>query len=208
MKLSRFLRFVLLAGLTPVSGCSSANFIVSQWSNPAYVAPAFRTVMVGGLTPQTSVRRSFEDEFILQLKANGLEALPSYRYILENEKLDDATLKAAARKAGADALIIARPVKVEQKTDYGPSYYPVPSFGIFGSNVGAVWQGPYAGPSISRYTEYTSDATLYDLVKDELVWSATLRTSEPENVNTAVKLYVEAVIDALKEKDLLGMKRK
>jgi len=190
-----------------LAGCSTANFIVSEWRNPAYVAPGFKTVMVGGLSEQTSVRRNFEDEFLAQLKAAGVDVLPSYRYLPDDEKIDDAKLKQVARKAGADALIVARPVKVEQKTEYGPSYYPTPSIGIFGGHVAGVWQVPYGVPSVTRYTEYTSEATLYDLAKDEIVWTATLRTSELENLKTAVKLYVESVINALKEKNLLGVKK-
>jgi hypothetical protein len=200
-----FVIAVLLSG-PGFAGCSTANFIVSEWRNPAYSAPDFKSVMVGGLSEQTSIRRNFEDEFIAQLRTVGINALPSYRHITEGEKFDDATLKQAARKAGADALIIARPVKMEQKTDFGPNY-PVPSFGIFGSNVGAVWHGSYGGGSVTRYTEYTSEATLYDLAKDQVVWSGTLKTSEPENVNSAVKLYVEAVINALREKNLLGVRK-
>ena len=190
-----------------LAGCSTANFIVSEWRNPAYVAPVFKTVMVGGLSEQTSVQRNFEDEFLTQLKAAGVDVLPSYRYLPDDEKIDDAKLRQVARKAGADALIVARPVKVEQKTEYGPSYYPTPSIGIFGGHVAGVWQVPYGAPSITRYTEYTSEATLYDLAKDEIVWTATLRTSERENLNSAVKLYVESVINALKEKNLLGVKK-
>jgi len=195
----------MLSGMV-FAGCSTANFVVSEWRNPAYRAPEFKSVMVGGLSEQTSIRRNFEDEFLAQLRSAGIEAVPSYRHIAEGEKLDDATLKQAARRAGADALIIARPVRVEQRTDFGPNY-PVPSFGIFGSNVGAVWHGPYGGGSVSRYTEYTSEATLYDPVKNQVVWSGTLKTSEPENANRAVKLYVEAVINTLKEKDLLGVRK-
>lgn len=200
-------RFLMIAWIMVFAGCSTSNFIVNEWRNPAYVAPEFKTVMVGGLSQQTSIRRNFEDEFLAQLGAAGVDALPSYRHVPEGEKLDDGQLKEVARRAGADALIIARSVKVEQKTDYGASYYPTPSFGIFGSNVGAVWQGPYGGPRVTRYTEYTSEATLYDLAKDEVVWSGTLRTSEPENVNTAAKLYVEAVMKALKDKNLLGIRK-
>ena len=174
-----------------LASCSTANFIVSEWRNPAYVAPMFKTVMVGGLSEQTSVRRNFEDEFLAQLRAAGVDVLPSYRYLPEDEKIDDTKLKQVARKAGADALIVARPVKVEQKTEYGPSYYPTPSIGIFGGNVAGVWQVPYGAPSVTRYTEYTSETTLYDLAKDEIVWTATLRTSERENLNSAVKLYVK-----------------
>ncbi|HEX2226378.1 MAG TPA: hypothetical protein VHM64_04510 [Candidatus Binatia bacterium] len=210
MKASKLRRTILIAALmiTPIfAACSTTHLIVNEWRNPAYAEPAFRSVMVGGLSEQTSVRRNFEDEFLTQLKGAGIEALASYRQVSGEEKADEGKLKEAARRAGAAALIIARPVKVEQKTDYGPSYYPVPVFGIFGRHVSGVWHGGYGGPSVSRYTEYTSETTLYDVTKDQVVWSATLKTSEPENVNTAVKAYVEAVMNALKEKNLLGVRR-
>jgi hypothetical protein len=51
------------------AGCSTGNFIVNEWRHPAYVAPGFRSVMVAGLSEQTTMRRNFEDEFIAQLRA-------------------------------------------------------------------------------------------------------------------------------------------
>jgi hypothetical protein len=210
MKLLLWQRMIVIAGLslTPfLAACSSSNIIVNQWRNPAYVGPGFRSVMVGGLIEQTSVRRNFEDEFLAQLRSAGVQAAAGYQYIPEEVKYEEAKLKQAAREARVDALIVARPVKVEQKTDYGPSYYPVPSFGIFGSNVGAVWHGGYGGGGVRRYTEYTSEATLYDVAKDEVVWSGSLKTSEPPNMDAAVKLYVQSVMNALREKKLLGARQ-
>jgi hypothetical protein len=206
---SRLPRYVLAASLVTFvvcAGCSTANVVVSEWRNPAYVAPAFKTVMISGFNEQTSVRRNFEDEFSAQLRATGMQALPSYRYAGDEEKVDELRLREIARTAGAGALIIARPVKAEQKTEYGPSYYPAPSIGIFGSNVGAVWHGSYGAPTVTRYTEYTSETTLYDLAKDEIVWTGTLRTRASEDVKAVVKQYVEAVINALKENNLLDGK--
>ena len=59
-----------------------------------------------------------------------------------------------------------------------------------------MWQACGRYPTVRRASratpEYTSETTLYDLAKDEIVWTATLRTSERENLNTAVKLYVWA----------------
>ena len=203
-------RMVVIAGLTLtpfLAACSSSNIIVNEWRNPAYAGSGFRSIMVGGLIEQTSVRRNFEDEFLTRLRLAGVQAAAGYQYIPEEVNYDEVKLKQAAREAGADALIVARPVKVEQKTEYGPSYYPVPSFGIFGSNVGAVWHGGYGGGGVTRYTEYTSEATLYDVAKDEVVWSGSLKTSEPPNIDAAVKVYVEAVMNALKEKNLLGARK-
>jgi hypothetical protein len=185
-----------------LSGCSTATPIVSEWRNPADASGPFKRIMVGGPSGETSVRRNFEDEFVVQLQAAGIDALASYRYIPENEGIDETKLKQAAQKARADAVLFVRSVKMEQKTNFGPTF-PYLSFGIFGSNVGASWSGLPAATGPYRYNEYTSETALYDVGKNELVWTGTIKTTEPENVQTAIKSYVEAVMKALDAQNLL-----
>jgi len=185
-----------------LSGCSTATPIVSEWRNPAYASAPFKRIMVGGPSGETSVRRTFEDEFVVQLRAAGIDALASYRFIPEDEGIDENNLKQAAQKARADAVLFPRSVHMEQKTNYGPTF-PYLSFGIFGSNVGASWSGLSGAPSVQRYNEYTSETTLYDVAKNEVVWTGTIKTTEPENVRTAIKSYVEAVMKALDAQNLL-----
>jgi hypothetical protein len=135
--LSRIVAIVLIT--FALGGCTTTTPVVSEWRNPAYASGSFKRIMVGGLGGETNVRRNFEDEFLVQLRAAGVDALPSYRYIAEDEKIDETKLKQAAQKAGADAVLFARAVQVEQKSQPGPSYFPYTSFGIFGSHVGASW---------------------------------------------------------------------
>jgi hypothetical protein len=198
MSLLRLLGIGFLALI--LGGCATASApIVSEWRNPAYVSPPFRRIMVGGPSDNASVRRSFEDEFVVQLRAVGVDALASYRYLPE-EEIDEAKLKRAAQQARADAVLYPRSVHTEQKTKIGPSF-PF-SIGVFGSNVGAAWSGP-GSASVSRYKEYTSETALYDIAKNDLVWSATIKTTEPENVQTMIRSYVAAVVKALEAQDLL-----
>jgi hypothetical protein len=204
--LSRSFAVSILIAAFVFGGCSTTKMIVSEWNNPAYTSVSFGRIMVGGASEQASIRRNFEDAFVAQLRTTGVDGLPSYRYIPEDEKLDEARLKQAAQTAGADAAILARPIKVEQKTEYGPSYYPVPSFGFFGSHFGATWYGPFGAPNVYRYNVYTSEVTLYDVRKDAIVWTGTIKTNEPESVNKGIKSYVEAVVKALNEKNLLGIR--
>jgi Domain of unknown function (DUF4136) len=101
-------------------------------------------------------------------------------------------------------VIFARSVQVEEKTNIGPSYIPpYTSFGIFGSHVGASWHGLGGAPSVYHYKEYTSETTLYDVAKNEVVWTGTIKSVEPENVQTAIKSYVEAIMKALQDKNLI-----
>ena len=192
----------IVAVTLTLSGCSTATPIVSEWRNPAYASGPFRRMMVGGPSGETSVRRNFEDEFVVQLQAAGIDALASYRYISEDEGIDENRLKQAAQKARADAVLFTRSVKMEQKANFAPTF-PYLSFGIFGPNVGASGSGLSGAPGAYRYNEYTSETTLYDVAKNEMVWTGTIKTTEPENVQTAIKSYVEAVMKALDAQNLL-----
>jgi len=37
-----------------------------------------------GVSKQPSIRRTFEGEFVAKLKATGVDAVPSYRYVPED----------------------------------------------------------------------------------------------------------------------------
>jgi hypothetical protein len=203
MKVSLLRIFFLFTVMLVFEGCSTTPIITSEWRNPAYTASSFKRIMVGGLGGDTSIRRNFEDEFVAQLRAAGIDAVPSYRYISDDDKIDETKLKQAAQKAGADALLFARVIQVEQKSQYGPGYFPYTSFGVFGPHVGASWYGLGGAPIVYRYNEYVSETTLYDLSKNEVVWTGTIKTTEPENVRSAIKSYVEAVMKTLQEKNLI-----
>jgi hypothetical protein len=201
MPLMRVVGITLVA--LAFSACSTTSPIVSDWSNPAYTSASFERILVASMGGDTSVRRNFEDEFVVQLRAAGIDASPSYRLIPEEEKLDEARLKQAAQTTKADAVLFARLLQVEQKSEYGPSYFPSTSFGIFGEHVGAAWHGLGGAPRVYRYNEYVSETTLHDVSKNDVVWTGTIKTTERENVNAAIKSYVQAVIKALQEKNLL-----
>jgi hypothetical protein len=159
-------------------------------------------LLIAGPSGDASVRRNFEDEFIAQLAAMGVEGLPSYRYMPEIGETNENILTQAAREARADGLLLMRPVKVEEKTNY-PAVGPEISFGIFGSNVGAGWSGIPGGSGPYRYNEYTSEAALYDVAQNDVVWTGTVRAREPKDVQTAIKSYVQTVTKALAEQNLL-----
>ena len=127
--LSLRLYFIVSAALGLLS-CSSTQ-VVNQWSNPAYTSPSFKKVMVIGVTKQTAIRRSFEDEFAARLKAAGVNAVPSYLYISQDGPVGEAVLKQALKEAGADGVIITRLVRVQQKTEIAPGYYaPDPGMAV------------------------------------------------------------------------------
>jgi hypothetical protein len=185
-----------------LNGCSTATPMISEWRNPAHASGSFQRLMIRGPSGETTLRRNFEDEFVAQLTAAGIDALASYRYLPENEGIDENNLKQAAQTARADGLLLVQSLKVEERTNY-PAIGPEISFGIFGSNVGAGWSGFPGVSGPYRYNEYTSETVLHDVTRNDLVWTGTVKTTDPTNVQTAIKSYVQTVMKALAAQNLL-----
>ena len=185
-----------------LAGCAATE-LVNQWSNPAYTAPWFKRVMVIAVSRQASIRRNFEDELVAQLKAAGVDAVPSYQYIQDEGQAEEGRLNEAVLKAGADAAIITRLVRREQKTDITPGFYqPAPTFGFYGW-YSSGWVGYYEPPRVYQYEVYTSETSLYDVRKNQVVWTGTAQTTAPGDINKEIRDYAEIMIQALKEKKLI-----
>ena len=115
MRPRHVITFLLLIAMLFFAGCASTPMLVSQWTNPAYESPSFKKIAVSCVDGHISIRRNCEDEFVAQLRAAGVDALPSYRSFPEDAKLDETKVKQMAKEAGADGTLIVRPVRVEER---------------------------------------------------------------------------------------------
>ena len=200
----------LIAAALLLGGCAATQ-IVNQWSNPSYAAVSFKRIMVIGVSKQTSIRRNFEDEFVAQLRAAGADAVPSYELTPESGPVEESRLARAVRQAGADAVITTRLVRVERQAEYIPGTYgpygpygPYPGFGYY-RWYSSAWVGFYEPPRLHFYDIYTSETSLHDVRNDRLVWSGIAKTTQLGDIRQETKEYVEVVIAALREKNLLAI---
>jgi hypothetical protein len=200
------LRVVLLALIAAfASACASSTKIINQWANPDYSSVSLRRILVLGVSKQAGIRRSFEDAFVARLKTEGVDAVASYRYIREDGQADEALVKSAVAQANADGALITRLVRMEKKSDFVAGYYqpaPAMTFGFYRGYT-ASWLGYYEPPRVYQYDVYISETNLYDLSKDQLVWSGTVQTTDPGDINQEIDRYVDQVVAALKSKNLL-----
>ena len=185
------------------SACATTQ-IINQWSDPSYTSASFKRIMVIGVSQQDSIRRTFEDEFVAQLKAHGIDAVPSYLFIPEAGQVEESRLKEAVRQAGAHAAIITRLVRVEKKAQMTPGRYgPYPGFGFYRWYSNA-WVGFYEPPRLNFYDIYISETSLYDVINDRLVWSGIAKTTDLGDIQKEIKEYVQTVIEALSERNFLS----
>jgi hypothetical protein len=185
------------------SGCASTR-VVHQWTSPDAASVSFKKFLVIAINKQPGIRRSFEDEFVAKLKAMGLDAVPSYGFITEDGPVEEPRLHEAIEKAGADATLVTRLVRVERKysADYGYYYPPLVGFGFY-RGYAAAWAGYYDPATVYPYDVFISETSLYDTAKNQLVWSGTVETL-PQSISKDISRYVDTVIEALRAKNLLA----
>ena len=188
-----------LCGSVMLAACSSFS-LSNAWRAPDFAGPPMKQVMVLGISNSDSIRRIFEDGFAQALKTAGVGASHSYGALPEQGKIADERLKAAVAQTRSDSVLITRLLRVEQKADVvqpmAPpmgGYYRTGFYGWYGS----AWSGVPA--SVSTYNVLTLETTLWDMRRENMIWSATTEAIQPSDVAKATQDMAKVLIEKMKK---------
>ena len=173
-RMPRYLRYVAPLGVLLVAGCASATRLTRVWTDTRFETNSLRKLMVIGIARSPATRRVFEDRFVAALRAQGIEAEPSYP-LVGDDNLDSARVSAEMHKTGCDGVFVTR--IVDQKivrASYPPSYLGAPWAYRYG------WYGYYSSgysyvgtPGYAIENQVVNfETSLYRVSDDQLVWSA------------------------------------
>ena len=111
---------VLLMILT---ACATTK-LSGTWKDESLSGKKFQKLLVIGAAKQQQVRELFEDEFVRQLEAQGVKAIPSYTLIPAEKMLDKETIVSHIAENRIDAVLITRLTgsKGEREMETGNTY--------------------------------------------------------------------------------------
>ena len=104
---------LLTAGL--VSGCASRDRVEHVYN--ADLATPFENLLVVAVYSDADGRRDFETAFVRALRASGTGARYSLEFMRSTETIDREALVRIAADAGADGVLISRPIRIEGKAE-------------------------------------------------------------------------------------------
>ena len=180
-----------------LAGCSSTQ-IKSVWKDHSYLGYPQR-VMVISVSREPIYRRIFEDEFVLQLKSRGTDALASYTILPDKSQDDQAAIAKVVTQWGADTVLITRLVSKRSVRVYYPAqvshrppyYRKWPDYYRFGYE--AISTPGYT----TQYDYALMETNLYNARNDNLLWAATTETGV-ENLNQAlIKPYIGTILNLM-----------
>ena len=186
-----------------LSACASTS-LTNSWRDPDYKGPPLRKIMVVGVSSQPVTRRTFEDEFVKELKAVGIDAVASYDFIPEDGQVEEARVTQAVKQAGADGVLITRLVRVDVTAQVSPGYYaPGMGLGYHGGYAGA-WRGGFYNPPVVSTTDtLVLETSLYGVNESNLLWSGTTQTFAPTSLKQNMPGFAKVIIAALQKQKLI-----
>jgi len=170
-----------------LSACSS-NSVTELWTAPDVSKISFRKIVVIATSPDGAVRRAAEDAMKAQIRS--AECVTSYTLLGgESELKNLAKVIAAFKAAGAEGVIVLRPVSDRNEITYTPgAVYPVPY---------RTFRGYYARPYALRLFYQEPDrvsqdrivqfeTSIYEVAGERLIWSAATTSTNPENLQALI----------------------
>jgi hypothetical protein len=209
--------FLRLAALLVVGGCASTGGAPNVWRDPGYAGPPFTKLFVIGLSSSDLTdRRAFEDLMVGKLRDAGSQAVPGWQYLPAGGQVDQATMLAAFRQSGADAVLLSRTMGFATQSRVVTGVVPGPGYGIgagggYTGDVGpaAVWGAYsdwYAVPYDQQYQVATIHTTLFDGRTMNPVWTYDPQTYDPSNLRAQAVGYANQVVGLLQSGGLLAVR--
>ena len=195
---------ILILGVLLATACAATQ-LTSVWKDPSYQTRPGK-VMVVGVAKNPLNRRLFEDEFVLQLKARGTEAIASYTVLSDKQQDDQAAIADKVKTLGADSVLITRLVSKKTVQFYVPGtvYYPPPYYYNWPDYYGYGYRYLYSPGYVAEDQYAVIETNLYETGSDKLVWAATSETAMNNADHKLIKSYIGIMVDSMAKNGLIG----
>lgn len=198
----------LAMGLTLLVACANTT-LTSTWRAPAAQAISLegKSIAAVFITNVESDRRTGESALARSLSARGARGFGTFHLLPSAEHLDADTAFARLRAAGADAVVMMRVVRTDQRITYTPGTVIAPTHRGFRPYWSSGWRTVYQ-PGTLRTDELVSVETLvYSLPADgnsQLLWASSSRTTNPAGLDGLVRDAAEATARAMADAGFLA----
>lgn len=203
---------VIITLLIFLLGCSSAE-IVSNWKNPDIVIFDAYKVLVVGMTPNEEGRELFETKMVREFKRDGIEAMRSidlFDVEFTNTPRTEAELDAVEEQLLArdfDAILFTKVLGSENRQSFQRRMSDMDNYyGRFGDDYLTHQDIYYNEEYYQEFPVYHAETSLYCICvgkERSLIWRCAIDVTDPANIRKTVDDYVELVVVAMTEQDLI-----
>jgi hypothetical protein len=199
-----FFYIVFLMLTVFLTSCASSTKLFDTWKDRQFNGPVFKKIMVVALAKRPDIRQRFEDEFVGQLNARGVNAVTCYSLIPDPKNLTREEVVSVVNKAGVEGVLVmglrqgggGKPVHKEVIDPRNPM-----SFENYLASA-----EPLSGESslIKKGEVITITTRLFDArTGGKLVWFTNSDTIESGKLDQEIVTFSKVILDELREDKML-----
>lgn len=193
-------------------GCSSIS-LVENWKNPDIVQFHANKVLLVGMAQNQDVREAFEsrlkDEF-LSRSVEAWRSLDIFDVSLTNSKKTEKELDAVEQSLldkDFDAILLTKITGSEDRENFIKAISRWESRQSRFNEDYLEHQGIYYEDNYyDDLTVYHAETTLYCICEGKeraMIWRGVIEINDPKNIDKAIDDYIELVLVALEDQDLI-----
>jgi|SRR5215470_5313298 len=205
---SRFGASTLALAALVIAGCATTarTSLETTWIDPKLQGAKFSKVLIISVASDEFAQQYFQEDLAAALKKRGVNAVASERFFTHRSPAEEARFKQAVEASGADAVLLARVVGVDEKSGttlgvlIGPNGVPyAAATGVQGAWLEAFAPGHYLPPSDYSDTTVFVETLLYEMKGRKVVWSAQTQTKHADkgDLKPAVAQFVSVLVAAM-----------
>jgi hypothetical protein len=173
--------------------------LTSVWKNETYQGGPLRKILIIGVDRNPGMKRLLEDEFVFQLKAKGIDAVPSHAVLPEDAVMGKEMITAKISELRIDSVLITSLVDVKETEAYeSPNFFaPNNPNGFYGYYMECCY-------SVTLGYNVEIETRIFDSHYDKLIWSALSATVLEPAPEKTIKSYIAAIVSELQNEKLLN----
>ena len=196
-----FKLFLCLLLVTVAAACSPIKKL-EVWKEETYSTHPQKMLLIA-IAKRERTRRQAENVLANQLVKRGLEAIPSYKVLPQEEKLDRQAVEAKVRELGFDSVLVARSISQKEITNHQYGGVVLGGTAVY-SNGG--WHGYAYGYTYNR--EYDSDyfiisTKLYDVDSERPAWSYLAQIKVDGSKERAINQLIPTIVEQLEASEII-----
>lgn len=176
-----------------LSACSPVT--MTSWHNPKDAADfKIQTVVIWGMFDKLEYEKPFEEAVADYLSYKKVKAIPALSVLEPKKKYEYNELEEIFNKAGANCALIFTFAGVDKSEDYVPgttTVYPGYYYNYY-NYYNYAWNGYWGGGAVvstpgywTTVTTVKLEANLYANANDELVYTANISITDPDDIRSA-----------------------
>jgi hypothetical protein len=186
---------ILVLSVTFINACATTA-LTSVWKNETYQGGPLRKILIIGVDRNQGMKRLLENEFVLQLKSKGIDAVPSHTILHEDTILEKEMITAKISELRIDSVLITTLVDVKETEAYESSTFLAPT----------EFYGYYMQCCYNVMSGYNVEieTRIFDARYDTLIWSALSATVLERAREETIQSYIAAIVNELQNAKLLN----